>query len=535
MPMDLDKLVTEFLEIKSLDEEGTFEGYGSVFGNVDEGKDVCVKGCFGRSLSEHQKSSTMPAMYWMHDKKLPIGEWQEMVEDEKGLRVKGKLWINSGIPEAERAYKMLKSNGPKGLSIGFKTKKATYDQKKGVRNIEDTDLYEVSVVGHGMNKKAQVFAVKDESAVESEQNALDSLGLIHDLIRQEMASTAAVQKLDAIRLEFKYNPNRDEQGRFAEGGSGDRTGGASSGSTGSGKHAPFREAYVKRYANYPEDKVWVEKLTQVSEAADAASAVAKTAEQHREAAKKHGEAARMATSRYEPVMAMAHRGARNEHLDAAAAISGRGPTAEQMYGRGGIEDRARERAKDRRRFKSEQNALEFKYNPNRDEQGRFAEGGSGDRTGSTSESRIADKVGAAASTGGSASSKTITEHREALHKASANVSHLHKEAMYEAEKESSFAEKRNWKGDHAAASKKVLGAAQYVENRAGGKKAVHLRAIAEYHNDVETGRIKPDSAMVKDLYVLSRTDPFGDSGVDLNTFRKVEEDARVRTKFVPKK
>lgn len=150
-----------FLEVKADDQvPGSFSGYGSTFGNVDLGKDICSKGCFSRSLSEGEAKGVMPAMYWMHDRSLPIGDFTSMREDAKGLMVTGKLWIGKGIPEAERAYCMLQGTGPKGLSIGYIAKKSTYDEKKGTRTLDDVDLMEVSVVGYGMNPKALVTSIK---------------------------------------------------------------------------------------------------------------------------------------------------------------------------------------------------------------------------------------------------------------------------------------------------------------------------------------------------------------------------------------
>lgn len=140
---------------------GRFKGYGSTFGNVDLGNDKCAKGCFKRSLGEHTKAGTLPAMYWMHDLKEPIGDWLDVSEDEKGLKVEGQLWTGSQETEcARKAMGILKGTSAKGLSIGYRTKRASYDQKTSVRTLEDVDLPEVSVVGYGMNPKAVVTNIK---------------------------------------------------------------------------------------------------------------------------------------------------------------------------------------------------------------------------------------------------------------------------------------------------------------------------------------------------------------------------------------
>ena len=157
----VDTLCFPFLEVKAADdgEPGTFTGYGSTFGNVDLGKDRVIKGAFKDAIATYLKAKQMPAMFWQHDARMPIGDWHEVEEDDKGLRVKGRLWIGKGIPEAERAYCMLRGTGPKGLSIGYVPKLHDKDDK-GVRNLKAVDLPEISVVGYGMNPKATVSGIK---------------------------------------------------------------------------------------------------------------------------------------------------------------------------------------------------------------------------------------------------------------------------------------------------------------------------------------------------------------------------------------
>ena len=162
--MKLELITVPFLELKVNDDAkkpaGSFSGYGSTFGNVDLGKDICVKGCFERSLLEMKGEKVLPSLYWMHDARMPIGDWTSVEEDSTGLKVYGQLWIGKGIPQAEQAYNMLLGTGKKGLSIGYRTKKAGRDDKKNARTLLDVDLPEISVVGQGMNQKAIVDTVK---------------------------------------------------------------------------------------------------------------------------------------------------------------------------------------------------------------------------------------------------------------------------------------------------------------------------------------------------------------------------------------
>lgn len=194
----MDTLFASLMEFKADDATpGEFSGYASTFGNVDHGKDRCVKGCFEKSIAAHRKAGTMPAMYWMHDRRLPIGDWLDIEEDAKGLKVRGKLWLGKGIAEAERAYLMFKGTGPKGLSIGYNAKASLYDSKTGVRDLQELDLGEVSPVGYGMNPKALVTSVKS-----AEDNSSDIDALL-SRVRGPMREFLLDVKASVLRQEFK--------------------------------------------------------------------------------------------------------------------------------------------------------------------------------------------------------------------------------------------------------------------------------------------------------------------------------------------
>lgn len=155
-------IVAPFLEVKfDQGAVGRFRGYGSIFGNVDLGNDICVKGCFVDSITEHKSNNTMPLMCWMHKMEEPIGDWLDMGEDVKGLFVEGQLWLGDNETECSRkANNLLRGTGPKGLSIGYKTVKAGRDTKSGARTLEALKVREISVVGYAMNPLANVTSIK---------------------------------------------------------------------------------------------------------------------------------------------------------------------------------------------------------------------------------------------------------------------------------------------------------------------------------------------------------------------------------------
>lgn len=146
------------LEIRATGEDGTIEGYGSVFNELDAYNDVIAPGAFASSLAAHKSAGTMPAMLWCHDADEPIGVWTAMSEDAKGLKVSGKLALET--TRGKEAYALLKLGALNGLSIGFVAKQWAYERESDVRTLTELDLWEVSLVVFPANAKARVTNTK---------------------------------------------------------------------------------------------------------------------------------------------------------------------------------------------------------------------------------------------------------------------------------------------------------------------------------------------------------------------------------------
>jgi len=151
------------LEIKNIhdtEEERSFSGYGSTFGNVDRVGDIVEKGAFESSLEQHKQNGTMPAMLLHHDLHRPIGVWTKMEEDEYGLAVEGKLTKN--VRDADEAYALLKDGALHSMSIGYRVVREEYDRKTGVNHLHEIALHELSLVTIPANAAAIVGGVKHE-------------------------------------------------------------------------------------------------------------------------------------------------------------------------------------------------------------------------------------------------------------------------------------------------------------------------------------------------------------------------------------
>lgn len=150
-------------EVKAIEDEepGTFEGYASVFDEVDQVADAVAPGAFKRTIRAHRRKNRMPALLWQHDSRKPIGVWEELKEDDHGLFGRGQLFIDD-IAEARAAHALLKGGGLSGLSIGYRTVKSVIDEKKKTRRLLDVDLFEVSLVTFPALDSARVSAVKGD-------------------------------------------------------------------------------------------------------------------------------------------------------------------------------------------------------------------------------------------------------------------------------------------------------------------------------------------------------------------------------------
>jgi HK97 family phage prohead protease len=155
--METKRLFVKF-DSKAVDDAGVIEGYGSIFGNVDQGGDIVAPGAFAKSLAAHKSAGTLPAMLWQHDSTSPIGVWEEMAEDSNGLKVKGRLEIGSEI--GRRNFNLIKMGALRGLSIGYRTVVDQYDRDTDIRTLKELELWEVSPVTFPMNRSAGISVVK---------------------------------------------------------------------------------------------------------------------------------------------------------------------------------------------------------------------------------------------------------------------------------------------------------------------------------------------------------------------------------------
>lgn len=115
-------------------------GYASLWGLADLNGDVVARGAFGDSLA--RTGARGVRMLHQHEARSIVGVWEDMVEDERGLWVRGR--IHDWSAEARFAGALARAGALDGLSIGFRAAKARRDGR--LRVLAAVALWEVSLV-----------------------------------------------------------------------------------------------------------------------------------------------------------------------------------------------------------------------------------------------------------------------------------------------------------------------------------------------------------------------------------------------------
>lgn len=201
--MKLDRKILEFKDAGAVgegfvvpefkaDKAGTIKGYGSIFGNLDRGQDIVQAGAFKDSLAANGKIK----MLWQHDPYKPIGVWDEVSEDAKGLLVQGRPLQD--VEAGREALSLIKAGAIDGLSIGYRTIEYRETEIDGryARIIEKAELWEVSIVTFPMNAEATIDAVK---AAEMSQRDFERQLLRESKLSRQVVAALMRGGFDAVK------------------------------------------------------------------------------------------------------------------------------------------------------------------------------------------------------------------------------------------------------------------------------------------------------------------------------------------------
>tara|TARA_R110002020_G_scaffold67718_6_gene177652 strand:- start:375 stop:995 length:621 start_codon:yes stop_codon:yes gene_type:complete len=151
------KLIVPITDFKYSSTTGEFTCYGNVKNLVDHAGDMTVDGAFSTSIQNHKLKGTMPKMFWMHNPfELPVGTWVDMTEDEKGLRLSGKL----ANTQMGNDIQVLANDGAlDSFSIGYNVINERWSDK-GYNELLEIDVLEVSWVTFACNEASQLEEMK---------------------------------------------------------------------------------------------------------------------------------------------------------------------------------------------------------------------------------------------------------------------------------------------------------------------------------------------------------------------------------------
>lgn len=162
------------LEIKDVEEDGSFEGIAAVFGEVDHDEDVFDRGAFTDTIKQINSEQPLP-MLWFHNVTRPVGSAAEVRETDRGLELKGSLVLES--EQAREAHAFLKRRVIRGLSVGFAIKSGgAYTDTEGIRHLTDVELWETSFVAFPAQPSARVTGVKTAESVRDFETFLREVG-----------------------------------------------------------------------------------------------------------------------------------------------------------------------------------------------------------------------------------------------------------------------------------------------------------------------------------------------------------------------
>ena len=181
------------------DDDGMFEGYASVFGVVDQGMDVVERGAFAKSLGTGRKVK----MLWQHDQAQPIGVFDKVEEDERGLYVRGRLLKE--VAKGREAMALLRAGAIDSMSIGYRVVDAAPEGDGMVRRLKEIDLHEISLVTFPMLPDAKVTAVKSIETERDFERFLRDAGF-----SRKQAVAIALHGFKSLKTEARDAPDVSE-------------------------------------------------------------------------------------------------------------------------------------------------------------------------------------------------------------------------------------------------------------------------------------------------------------------------------------
>jgi HK97 family phage prohead protease len=171
-----------------------------VFGVTDSDGDIMLSGAFKKVL---EGQSRQVGMFFNHKTwEIPVGKWQALEEDSKGLLVRGELTPgHSGATDLKAA---MEHGTVGGMSVGFSVTKDDFNMIETGRAFKSvTALREISICTFPANEQATIESMK----------SLESITTIRD-VEHWLRDSAGLSKSQALGFiaRFKSAVRSDSEG-----------------------------------------------------------------------------------------------------------------------------------------------------------------------------------------------------------------------------------------------------------------------------------------------------------------------------------
>jgi HK97 family phage prohead protease len=193
-----------------------FEGYASVYGNVDLQGDVIHYGAFA-GVVEKQNSSPI---FVNHDTNaIPVGKFLPTREDTYGLYGVGVL--TKGLSTVPDLWAAMKANTMEGLSVNFPIKGTTFQKTATGYDFTKIEvLKELSICTYPANESAGFTVLKNmdgletirdiedwlrESANFSKAKAQELIGLCKTAVLRDLEQKKSAEIIQQIQSLSKFN------------------------------------------------------------------------------------------------------------------------------------------------------------------------------------------------------------------------------------------------------------------------------------------------------------------------------------------
>lgn len=205
--MNIERKFTALKDLKIVDEgPGTIEGYRSVFGVIDEGGDIVLKGAFANTLSEYlHLGFTAHSHDWSF--KEAVGFPIEASEDDHGWFVKSQFHSTDDAQNIRtKAKERMEAGKQVGFSFGYAPTSFLYVEAKDYES--ELPKYVKADLLPAMLKKAQEFnRIRVLKSVEAIEDSIVTAPM------NKRAAATAIKSTGETKKIMKCKPEDMEEGK----------------------------------------------------------------------------------------------------------------------------------------------------------------------------------------------------------------------------------------------------------------------------------------------------------------------------------